>query len=109
MQEPSADAETHSVSSALIEMAYTGPLCSFMEANITCVPLEIATTRISIWPSAAPDSRRLPSLVGQMAVTPLEGTTPPDALPTPVNMWASLMTVGDRSVRALTGYRTTVN
>merc|ERR1719502_2493004 len=90
MQEPSALAETHSESSPLIEIAYTGPLCSFIDAIITCVPLEMAQTRTC--PSAPPESSRLQSFDGQIEVTPFLGTTPPEELPTPVRRCASLMT-----------------
>ena len=90
MHEPSAEAETHSESSALMEIAYTGPLCSFIEAIITCVPLEIAHTRTC--PSAPPDSSRLQSFDGHIDVIPFLGTTPPDELPTPVRRCASLIT-----------------
>ena len=68
MHEPSAEADMHSESSALIEMKLTGPRCSFIEAIITCVPFEMAHTRTC--PSAPPESSRLQSLDGQIDVTP---------------------------------------
>lgn len=43
-------------------------------------------------PSAPPEINRLQSFEGQIAVTPLSGTIPPEELPTPVSLCASLIT-----------------
>ena len=80
MHEPSAEADMHSESSALMEMKLTGPRCSFIEAIITCVSLATAHTRTM--PSAPPLSSRLQSLEQQTAVTPFLGVSPPEELPT---------------------------
>mmetsp|Transcript_7955 Transcript_7955/g.24802 ORF Transcript_7955/g.24802 Transcript_7955/m.24802 type:complete len:212 (-) Transcript_7955:230-865(-) len=90
MHEPSAEAETHCESSFETAIEKTGPLCSCMEASITCCPLDTAHTRTL--PSAPPEMSLRQSFDERTAVTPLIWTVPPDALPMPVSLCASLMT-----------------